>query len=283
MNVTVVPGGYLGYLTTWPTGKPQPNVSTLNSWTGKVVANAALVPAGTGGSISVFAEDATDVILDTNGYFGLPGAAALNFYPVAPCRVADTRGGNGPFGGPKMDAAASRSFPIPSSGCGYSGDGGGLLRERDRSAGWNAVLLDSVAHGRRPSAGFNAQLLGRGGGGQRGHHPGRYGRGDQRLRDPKHARDIGHKRIFRAVACRTESALPRLLQRLTARLAGEEQDGHTAEVDDGDATQRPRLGTQMRNQPACHERAAGRQTTRPTLKQKPTPVPRMRVGNSPGR
>ncbi len=119
MNVTVVPAGYLGYLKTWPAGQTQPNVSTLNSWTGKVVANAALVPAGNGGAISVYAEDATQVVLDTNGYFGTPGGAGgLNFYPVTPCRVADTRGAAGPLGGPKMEDGETRSFPIPSSACG---------------------------------------------------------------------------------------------------------------------------------------------------------------------
>jgi hypothetical protein len=119
LNVTVVPAtDYLGYLTTWPTGQPQPLVSTLNSWTGKVVANAALVPAGTNESISVFVTDPTDVILDINGYFGLPGSAgALAFYPVTPCRIADTRAANGPFGGPEMEAATTRSFTIPASAC----------------------------------------------------------------------------------------------------------------------------------------------------------------------
>jgi hypothetical protein len=118
LNVTVVPEGYLGYLSTWPTGQPQPLVSTLNSWTGKVVANAALVPAGTNGSISVYVTDPTNVILDTNGYFSAPGnAGALRFYPVTPCRVADTRNAAGPFGGPEMAAGTTRSFAIPSSGC----------------------------------------------------------------------------------------------------------------------------------------------------------------------
>src|SRR5208283_1691051 len=99
LNVTVVPEGYLGYLSTWPTGQPQPLVSTLNSWTGKIVANAALVPAGTNESISVYVSNPTDVILDGNGYFAAPGGAnALTFYPVPPCRVADTRNADGPFG-----------------------------------------------------------------------------------------------------------------------------------------------------------------------------------------
>ncbi len=119
LNVTAVPDtNYLGFLSAWPTGQVQPNVSTLNSWTGKVVANAAIVPAGTNGSISAFVTDPTDVILDINGYFSQPGGAgALSFYPVVPCRVADTRWPVGPFGGPEMTATQTRSFAIPASGC----------------------------------------------------------------------------------------------------------------------------------------------------------------------
>jgi len=118
MNVTVVPAGHLSYLTTWPTGQPQPLVSTLNSFTGKVVANAALVPSGAGGAISVFVTDLTDVVLDANGYFAAGGnTGALSFYPVAPCRVADTRNAAGPFGGPSLAAGGTRSFPVPASTC----------------------------------------------------------------------------------------------------------------------------------------------------------------------
>jgi hypothetical protein len=118
MNVTVVPGGPLAYLTAWPTGQAQPNVSTLNSWTGKVVANAAIVPAGAGGEISVYVTDPTNVVLDTNGYFAAAGSSgALSFYPVTPCRVADTRNADGPLGGPVLTGGSTRSFAIPASGC----------------------------------------------------------------------------------------------------------------------------------------------------------------------
>jgi len=47
----------------------QPNVSTLNSWDGSVVANAAVVPSGIGGAIDVFVTNPTHVILDIDGYF----------------------------------------------------------------------------------------------------------------------------------------------------------------------------------------------------------------------
>ena len=69
LNVTVVPITTLGYLTLWPTGQSQPIVSTLNSYMGRVLANAALVPAGTGGKVSIFVTDTSHVILDINGYF----------------------------------------------------------------------------------------------------------------------------------------------------------------------------------------------------------------------
>ena len=71
LNVTVVPqnGAALYYLSIWATGATQPVVSTLNDVAGETIANAAIVPAGTGGAVSVFVTDASDVILDVNGYF----------------------------------------------------------------------------------------------------------------------------------------------------------------------------------------------------------------------
>jgi hypothetical protein len=118
MNVAVVPRGTLGFLTLWPTGQPQPVVATLNS-DGRIKSNAAIVPAGLSGAISVFATDTTDVILDINGYF-VAGSnpTALAFYPLAPCRIADTRNATGPLGGPGLPALSTRSFPIQASSCG---------------------------------------------------------------------------------------------------------------------------------------------------------------------
>jgi hypothetical protein len=69
LNVTVVPDGLLQFLTAWPAGSAQPLVSTLNSFDGSVVANAAIVPAGPDGAINIFVTDPTDLIVDINGYF----------------------------------------------------------------------------------------------------------------------------------------------------------------------------------------------------------------------
>src|SRR5258708_1263421 len=45
------------------------------------------------------------------------GASGLSFVPVTPCRVADTRLANGPFGGPFISGQAVRGFIIPNSAC----------------------------------------------------------------------------------------------------------------------------------------------------------------------
>jgi len=117
LNVTVVPGGSLGYLTLWPTGQTQPVVSLLNS-DGRIKANAAIVGAGTNGGVSVYVTNATQVILDIDGYFVPAGtASALSFYPLTPCRIADTRNATGPLGGPSVSANTSRAFPVQSSSC----------------------------------------------------------------------------------------------------------------------------------------------------------------------
>jgi len=110
LNFTVVPAGPLGWLSAWPTGQPEPSASILNAPTGTIVANAAIIPAGAGGSIDIFVHDATDVIVDINGYFAPPPTGGppggLSFYALPPCRVMDTRlarGGPGPFSGSTDD------------------------------------------------------------------------------------------------------------------------------------------------------------------------------------
>ncbi len=120
LNVTVVPKEPLGFLSIFPTGAVQPFVSTLNSIDARIKANAAMVPAGTGGAVTVYSTNATDVILDINGYFIDPAVnpSALAFYPLTPCRVADTRNSAGSLGGPALAAGTSRTFPVLASSCG---------------------------------------------------------------------------------------------------------------------------------------------------------------------
>jgi lysophospholipase L1-like esterase len=115
MNVTVVPHGGLGALTVYPAGLSTPLVSTLNSYDGRVKSNYALVAGGGGtGDVSVWASNATDVILDVSGYFVQAPATgpAMLYTPVTPCRLIDTRNPTGQLGGPYLSAGKPRNFSL---------------------------------------------------------------------------------------------------------------------------------------------------------------------------
>src|SRR5947207_1348810 len=68
LNVTVTNTQGPGFILIYPQGGAQPTVSTLNYVAGQTIANAAVVPLGAGGGITVIAGvSGTDLILDTNG------------------------------------------------------------------------------------------------------------------------------------------------------------------------------------------------------------------------
>jgi Chaperone of endosialidase len=73
LNITAAPPGPLSFLSVWPAGQPYPGVSTLNDpISGGVIANAAIIVAGTSGAIQMLASNPTDVIIDINGYYASP-------------------------------------------------------------------------------------------------------------------------------------------------------------------------------------------------------------------
>ena len=114
VNITAVPHAALNYITVWATGRPLPNVSTLNAPTGTVTANAAIVAAGRGGAIAVLPTADTDLIIDIDGYFAPAASGGLSVYGVTPCRVLDTRTAGGPFNG-EMAIDVQGSACAPSS------------------------------------------------------------------------------------------------------------------------------------------------------------------------
>jgi len=100
LNISIVPPGPVGFLTLWPTGSPQPVVATLNDLEGQLRNNAAIVPAGTSGAVSVFVTNPTHLIIDINGYFA-PAAAG----PAGP------QGPQGPQGIPGITGATGVQGP----------------------------------------------------------------------------------------------------------------------------------------------------------------------------
>lgn len=115
LNVTVLPHGYLGYLTIWPTGQTQPVISLMNSHDGRNKADATIVLGGGANhnSVSIYVTNTADVLIDVDGYFEPATSGAYAYYPLStPCRLADTRSGQPLPGGQEAD------FPVFSTDCG---------------------------------------------------------------------------------------------------------------------------------------------------------------------
>lgn len=118
VNVTLIPTSTVNFATIWPAGETRPNVWTIRSPDGQIVANSAIVKAGTNGGISVYASENTDLLIDISGYYtDNPAVAGLAYYPLTPCRVIETRidyrTPAGPFGPPSMTPRQTRSFRFP--------------------------------------------------------------------------------------------------------------------------------------------------------------------------
>lgn len=81
LNVTVVNTAGPGHLVIYPQGGAQPAVSSINYVAGQTIANAVIVPAGTGGGVTVVAGvSGTDLLIDINGYFSDTLGAPQNFF-----------------------------------------------------------------------------------------------------------------------------------------------------------------------------------------------------------
>jgi hypothetical protein len=99
-------------------------VTTLNAPTGTITANAAIVPAGTGGDIEAYPYgNDTDLLIDINGYFApaSSGSSPMSLYSLEPCRVLDTRQPppQQPFTGQLTVDVAGSACGVPGTATGY--------------------------------------------------------------------------------------------------------------------------------------------------------------------
>ncbi len=140
LNVTLVPNyGPVGFVTFWPQNSPlgMPTASTTNAVDGVVRAATTIVQGGWDynaltphSGISIYSSDETDIIVDLQGYYSerqhVPQhGSTLQFYPLSPCRVVDTRQTTFPMGlgAPSLTGNVPRQFPMMTSGC-FSSLGG---------------------------------------------------------------------------------------------------------------------------------------------------------------
>ena len=81
LNITVTNSLGTGYILIYPKGGNAPGVSTLNYVAGQTIANAAIVPLGTGGGVTVVAVvSGTQLLIDTNGYYAASASGDRNTY-----------------------------------------------------------------------------------------------------------------------------------------------------------------------------------------------------------
>jgi len=72
LNVTVVDARGPGFATVFPCGATRPNAANLNYVTGSTVPNAVIAKIGSGGKVCVYTSNATDLVVDVNGYYPVP-------------------------------------------------------------------------------------------------------------------------------------------------------------------------------------------------------------------
>jgi hypothetical protein len=98
VNVTMTGTNAPGFVTVYAGDVAQPLASNLNaSSAGETIANLAIVPIGAAGTVKLFTERGTELIVDVVGYFAADSLVTPKglFVPVNPQRILDTRIGLG--------------------------------------------------------------------------------------------------------------------------------------------------------------------------------------------
>jgi hypothetical protein len=95
LNLTVVRPAANGFATVWPCGTERPLASNVNFLAGQPRANSVIAPIGSDGTICIYVEHPSHVIVDIAGWFR--GGSDASFVGAIPERLVDTRIGVGPI------------------------------------------------------------------------------------------------------------------------------------------------------------------------------------------
>ncbi len=88
LNVTVTEAQGPGFVTVYPCGQI-PTASNINYSTGSTVANMVVAKVSPDGTVCLYNNEATHLVVDVNGYF--PGDGT--YQPISPARFLETRPG----------------------------------------------------------------------------------------------------------------------------------------------------------------------------------------------
>ncbi|MFT6436958.1 MAG: hypothetical protein ACJAVI_005032 [Candidatus Azotimanducaceae bacterium] len=93
LNVTVVNPESAGFITVYPCDVARPLSSNVNYSAGQVVANGVISPVSADGTVCIFTQSPSDIVVDLAGW--LPTSTPSSFTGVTPKRLVDTRDGTG--------------------------------------------------------------------------------------------------------------------------------------------------------------------------------------------
>jgi hypothetical protein len=82
-----------GFITVYPCDVARPLSSNVNYSAGQVVANSVISPVSADGTVCIYSQSPSDIIVDLAGW--LPTATPSSFTGVTPTRLIDTRDGTG--------------------------------------------------------------------------------------------------------------------------------------------------------------------------------------------
>jgi hypothetical protein len=126
-DITVVPPGPLAYITAFPTGQPSPVAAVaVESPQGFLASNTGIIPAGTNGSVDVYATNPTDIVIDINGYYA----------PVTTLGSLNTALGLG--------ALANNTTGGANTAVGNNALTSNTTGSQNTASGWNALVGNTI-------------------------------------------------------------------------------------------------------------------------------------------
>ncbi|HYW47575.1 MAG TPA: tail fiber domain-containing protein [Bryobacteraceae bacterium] len=159
-EITVVPPGPLAYVTAYPSGQASPVAAiAVESPQGFLVSNTGIIPAGTNGSVDVYASNPTDIVIDINGYYALISSTGGNTAVGIGTLVSDTPNSI-PGGGLQNTAVGSQALQSNTSGSNNTAVGSGTLQSNtsgtDNTAFGFAALQNNIGNSQNTAIGSQA-------------------------------------------------------------------------------------------------------------------------------
>ena len=116
LNIIVVPPGPLVYVTAFPTGQSSPVAAiAVESPQGALASDTGIIPAGTDGSIDVYASNPTDIVIDINGYYAAIGNPQYGNLALGAGALASNTPSRGLFGGAGVNNTAVGNAALQSN------------------------------------------------------------------------------------------------------------------------------------------------------------------------